>query len=1494
MFSNKKFPDFSKNIRISCLSLTYECSVPTVESSIYQFQTILVAGDETNIFYDNGCGDSIVTKTCADRLVAKGLATLEIPGPIDLWGVNNQKSVCVHGIYIITVPFGVGQEAKFRAMCLDEITVPFPKYPLKGVEDDIRTKVGKTSRALLATLPRLPSHCGGRVDLMIGKPYLKYYPTEVAKLESGLTIYEAVFDNPDGTKGVICGPHPEFTRIDRLNHFVQPQRFSYLSMDARLYLKQASMMMEAPLLAMTAEDRNDVCECSHQNGLNVYASRTPRCWKKFNQLESTGTEITYRCVDCRKCVKCKNGPVIEEVSIQEEMEQDLVDKAVTIDPEKRVCTAELPFIGDPEKMLSPNSHSVRKMYDRQVRNLARNPKARQEVIDSEAKLQALGFVEWMENLPEDDKNMILDSVVKYHIPWHPVTSKSISTPVRIVFNCSHKTPSGYSMNDLLALGINSMNVLIEILIRWATHAWAYHADIRKMYNVVRLDKRYWQYQLYYWQKELDPNKEPSLKVIKTLIYGSRPSGQLAQRALRLTAERSSDKYPRAYEIVNKDIYVDDCISGSADEALGLQDTDELQLSVGTGGFDWKGFTVSGRDPDPILSGGQMFVPVGGRKWYPKTDRIMFNVSEFAKSTKGGKSNVSGIPNDITMTTCVSKVAGIFDPSGLLVPITGGFKIDRSDLHRCNITWNDKLPDNLRGIWVSNFEMMEEIKTISYSRAVVPPDAKSLNMETLDMGDASSKLICAAIYVRFEKRDGSHSCQLIFARSKILPDGTTIPRGELLAAELNAATGFTVRRALGDRHQRGWKFTDSKVAFHWIHCTKNVLGTFVRNHKINVNRLTELEEWQLVESKDMVADIGTRKGATVADVSEGSSWINGYKWMSGPVEEFPMKNIDDVKLSDQELAEANLEKVVLKTFYNQTYLGFNKNVDELILARYKFSKYVIDPNRFRFRKVSRILGLVLTFIEKLSNKIGRPTNSKVFSHKGPGSLPEYLMCSGDSHLVTSGLLDESAVFYCPGGKVVILSDKMINCAMNYFYLKTSAEVQKFQKLEKYENITKNLDGILYYVGRILDDYHFDGYPELCDAAIDLCRTTFCVPVIDQYSPVAISISMEIHWHHPDVKHRGIESMLRQSLRVAHILGGRELTKSVKRICARCRIMNKNAIGVVMGPLKNVNLCIAPAFYPSQLDICGPYKAYSLVNKRATVKVWFLVYCCCTTGAVDIRLLEDYSTDAFVLSFIRFSCRFGYPKYLLVDSGSQLVKGCENMSYSFTDSKERLSMEYGTQYSVCPVGAHYVHGKVERKIREIKKSVDIHVHNERLSSIQWETLMAQISNSINNLPIGVKNKVADLENLDLITPNRLILGRNNERCPNAPLVLSGDHKKLIEKNASIFRSWFKAWLVSYIPSIIERPKWHKNVSDIHVGDIVLFLKSEKDFEEIYQYGIVKMVHKGRDDLVRKVDVEYQNSNEATKRTTQRGVRDLIVVHPIDELDIYERLSPMYEDS
>ena len=174
----------------------------------------------------------------------------------------------------------------------------------------------------------------------------------------------------------------------------------------------------------------------------------------------------------------------------------------------------------------------------------------------------------------------------------------------------------------------------------------------------------------------------------------------------------------------------------------------------------------------------------------------------------------------------------------------------------------------------------------------------------------------------------------------------------------------------------------------------------------------------------------------------------------------------------------------------------------------------------------------------------------------------------------------------GGGVIELSNDMIKSAMFYYASKASLEVKKFLKKEKYVNITKEIDGVLYYSGRILSDYSYDGYPDLCKAAIDLCQTTFCVPVMEQYSPVAISIAMEIHWHHPDVKDTGIEAMLRQTQLVAHIIGGRNLVTFLKQACQKCRILNKISIDAVMGPIRNVNLSIAPSFYACQIDIFGP--------------------------------------------------------------------------------------------------------------------------------------------------------------------------------------------------------------------------------------------------------------------------------------------------------------------
>ena len=124
-------------------------------------------------------------------------------------------------------------------------------------------------------------------------------------------------------------------------------------------------------------------------------------------------------------------------------------------------------------------------------------------------MQSLGFVDYFPNLIKDEKNLISAGAVKYFIPWRAVWNpKSLSTPCRVVFDASQGTIARCSINSLLAKGANSMNKLVELLIRWSACKNAFHTDTQKMYNTIRLDKRYWRYQLYLCSEGLKGNSTP--------------------------------------------------------------------------------------------------------------------------------------------------------------------------------------------------------------------------------------------------------------------------------------------------------------------------------------------------------------------------------------------------------------------------------------------------------------------------------------------------------------------------------------------------------------------------------------------------------------------------------------------------------------------------------------------------------------------------------------------------------------------------------------------------------------------------------------------------------------------------------------------------------------------------------------------------------------------------------------------------------------------------
>ena len=127
---------------------------------------------------------------------------------------------------------------------------------------------------------------------MIGIKYLKYFPKEIHKLPNGLTIYEAMFKNSDGSLGVVAGPHPSFSndweKMGQSHHSyeVMPEAAQYRN----------TIGMRVPSLEIWENENPD-------HDLNptpttvasakVLTSRiAPNICPIFDKLENVRTEIT--------------------------------------------------------------------------------------------------------------------------------------------------------------------------------------------------------------------------------------------------------------------------------------------------------------------------------------------------------------------------------------------------------------------------------------------------------------------------------------------------------------------------------------------------------------------------------------------------------------------------------------------------------------------------------------------------------------------------------------------------------------------------------------------------------------------------------------------------------------------------------------------------------------------------------------------------------------------------------------------------------------------------------------------------------------------------------------------------------------------------------------------------------------------------------------------------------------------------------------------------
>ena len=247
----------------------------------------------------------------------------------------------------------------------------------------------------------------------------------------------------------------------------------------------------------------------------------------------------------------------------------------------------------------------------------------------------------------------------------------------------------------------------------------------------------------------------------------------------------------------------------------------------------------------------------GLQWNKESDTISVSFpSEGTEPTKRG---------------ILSKVAKIYDPLGLVSPITLGGKFLYRDICDAKLAWDAKLPSNLMQSWVRWEEKLPSHVTVPRSLAAHQEDIQAIELHAF--GDASGKGVAAAVYAVVVQEKGVNQ-GLVASRARLAKKGLTIPRLEWVSGHIAVNLLSNVSEALeGFPVTVKYCWLDSTVALHWIRCPGEC-KQFVSNRVQKIQAHSDVV-WHHVRTSNNPTDVGSRRG----EVTNHALWWNGPEWLS---------------------------------------------------------------------------------------------------------------------------------------------------------------------------------------------------------------------------------------------------------------------------------------------------------------------------------------------------------------------------------------------------------------------------------------------------------------------------------------------------------------------------------------------------------------------------------------------------------------------------------------
>lgn len=533
--------------------------------------------------------------------------------------------------------------------------------------------------------------------------------------------------------------------------------------------------------------------------------------------------------------------------------------------------------------------------------------------------------------PENENN-------SFYLPHHGVVKEhSLTSKLRVVFDGSAPSDSGWSLNDLQYVGPILQQDLLNILVRFRQHNIVFTSDITKMYRQILVAPEDRRFQRIWWRS----NSEDELNSyeLNTVTYGTTSAPYLAIRCLNYLADQNDTQFPQASKLIKRDMYVDDVISGAETINDAIQMCKDITHVLSTGGFElrkWasnKSELLQSIDKGDhiqyhLQSFGDDSVKTLGLQWYSKTDHLGYQIKNY-DSLK------------VTKRSILSEISQIFDPLGLVSPCIIISKVIMQQLWCFKLSWDDEIPNDLKTKWLQLRTNLYFLNKLSIPRQVICSSCVKLDLH--GFSDSSTTAYASCVYARSVDCFGNIFVRLFCAKTKVAPlKVTSIPRLELCGALLLSRLIAKVRSAITIDHNCFY-WTDSQIVLCWIMSESSSLQTFVANRVSEIQLITDLKKWSYVGSKDNPADLASR-GVQSEHLAYEAIWWNGPKWLS--LEELAWPQPSPVEIKKSDIPE-----------YKKTKISFFAPVYDNTLLFNRFSN---------LKKLKRITALCLRFIYNCKN------------------------------------------------------------------------------------------------------------------------------------------------------------------------------------------------------------------------------------------------------------------------------------------------------------------------------------------------------------------------------------------------------------------------------------------------------------------------------------------------------------------------------------------------